>query len=395
MAPSLGGVSPTNAILHSMATTLPLISQFSSSWNTPADDNTGQALDELAAQGQSFFLASGDNGGYGSGGSPTPPSNFHAASQYLTLVGGTLLTMNGNGASYASETTWNDGSGSSAGGIMSQANGFPSNVAIPYYQGSFVTQSNGGSSQFRNAPDVSAVAQSISVVVNGKTIGQAGTSYAAPLWAAYTALINEQGRANNTPPVGFVNPALYAIASTGQYNNAFNDIKDLSNNNNQGKTVGFTAVSGYDLATGLGSPQCGIMYLLVGGAPPPIDAGGPQSISLRATETQTGPYVCIDGTGFTSGDHVSMEYFGIPGRTAPLAGGSASVQGNGAFTLGPDLTQIIVSLCSGAQLSDIVTITVTEKDSQNNIVASASATMDAGYWCANSAVSTNLNGGCP
>src|ERR1035441_5232383 len=69
-------------------------------------------LMEMAAQGQSFFAASGDFDAYESGFQPkdNPPS-WEQESTYATVVGGTVLTMNGSGASYASETVWNPNPG--------------------------------------------------------------------------------------------------------------------------------------------------------------------------------------------------------------------------------------------------------------------------------------------
>ena len=104
----------------------------------------------------------------------------------------------------------------------------------------------------------------------------------------------------------------------------------------------------------------------------------------------------MKGTGFVSGGHARAEYFGIPGRSAPLAGRSATVQPDGSFNMGIDTTtERLVGTCNGVEIGNTVTVTVTETDTNSNVIGTANGTMPAGYWCANAAVSTNFNGGCP
>ena len=391
MAASTGGADPTNAVLHAMATVTPLLLQVSISWNTDADDNSAQAVWQLAAQGQSIFYSSGDFGAYGS----SPPGGLkNVVYPFATVVGGTVLTMNGAGASYKSETTWT-GSG---GGFMQ----YPSiasmlNVPIPDYQQGSITSANGGSNQFRNVPDVAAVATGMICVVNGAATGCAGTSFAAPLWAAYTAVLNQQGAINGSPQVGFLNPALYTLAGTGLYGTLFNDISDASTNSNNGTVTGSPAVANYDLATGLGSPQCALIPALVGG-PGGVGGGGGAggaTITISATETQVGPDVCIKGSGFIAGGHIRSEYLGIPGRSAPRSGPSAAVKPDGSFGTVDFSTEFLKSSCNDVERFNTVTVTVTETDSANKVVGTGNGTMPASYWCANALVSTNFHGGCP
>ena len=77
--------------------------------------------------------------------------------------------------------------------------------------------------------------------------GYGGTSFAAPLWAAFTALVNQQRQLNHLGRLGFPNPALYRIGKSRSYKRDFHDIKDGSTNGY------YPAVRGYDLATGWGS----------------------------------------------------------------------------------------------------------------------------------------------
>jgi subtilase family serine protease len=80
-----------------------------------------------------------------------------------------------------------------------------------------------------------------------------GTSAAAPLWAAFNALVNQNRAAKGLTPTGFLNPMIYAI---GKGSNAAKDFHDIADGSSNGtSTAGFNAVSGYDNATGWGSFQ--------------------------------------------------------------------------------------------------------------------------------------------
>jgi len=249
-----------------------LANQISCSWTfsdgSSASDNTTRGLiQEFAAQGQSYFQASGDNGSYV--GSNTVPGPIDLTSE-MTVVGGTQLNT-GPGATYTSETTWNDSFGESGGGICNSSTPVP----IPTYQdtSTFITGSNDASAANRNIPDVSMAAVSIESIATNisshgvKTTGVIfatyGTSCATPLWAGFTILINEQAQSEVKGPMGLLNPYLYNLASNATtYANDFNDIKDSSNNNASGSGL-YPAVAGYDLATGLGSPKCALLTDLI------------------------------------------------------------------------------------------------------------------------------------
>jgi hypothetical protein len=300
MAPGLDAIvvyegTQANSILAAIAAPpagVPLSRQVSTSWDYSVDDNTRQILLQFAVQGQSFFDASGDSGAFSS-----DPGDDRDQ-PYVTLVGGTVLSMNGNGASWSSETTW---SGSS-GGILT-------NVSIPSYQFPINMSANGGSLQFRNAPDVAMIANGVQIVANnGFQLTANGTSIAAPLWAAYIALVNQRAQVASKPVVGFPNPTLYTIGqAAARYAADFHDINDNSSNG------GFNAVAGYDLATGWGTPNSALVYDLSGVplAPPPASA------TATITYHQVGGcngYVTTSGgvnTGHFSGPNAAFVIFGI------------------------------------------------------------------------------------
>jgi subtilase family serine protease len=77
-----------------------------------------------------------------------------------------------------------------------------------------------------------------------------GTSAGSPQWAGIIALANQL----KGSPVGYINPAIYRIGCSGSYGRDFHDIT-VGNNQLVGTPVGFTATSGYDDATGLGTPN--------------------------------------------------------------------------------------------------------------------------------------------
>ena len=83
-----------------------------------------------------------------------------------------------------------------------------------------------------------------------------GTSISSPLWAAYTSLVNQLAVSAGKPLLGFPDPPIYAIAqNAGLYAADFHDI--TSGNNDA-----FNALPGYDLVTGWGSPQAGLITAL-------------------------------------------------------------------------------------------------------------------------------------
>ncbi|MGO9754049.1 MAG: putative Ig domain-containing protein [Solirubrobacteraceae bacterium] len=269
-----------------------------------ASENT--SLQEMAAQGQSFFISSGDSGSsmcyknQGNTSFPIPLSVIDPGGQpFATAVGGTTMgevvgpqgsavwDLPDNGT-YPGEFVWNDGvpggalpdPGSATGGGVSDQ------WTMPSYQSSAagsldVIQSASsrtcGTSQFcRQVPDVSADADPNSgyvVYSNGGNGGGwavvGGTSAAAPLWAAFTALANASSTCRGLT-LGFENPALYQIAGSAYAAN-FHDISqaspftgdannDIFGGQNSGNPSALYPVqAGYDMATGLGTPIANVL----------------------------------------------------------------------------------------------------------------------------------------
>ncbi len=237
--------TPTPTLTYSIKwplTTRP--ARLSSSWGIPDNPISDQIYLQFIAQGQSFFQASGDGDSFYIG---TPD---YSDNPYITLVGGTTLSTTGPGGAYVSETVWNWGGGEGSGG------GISTNYAIPSWQQGINMTTNAGSTTMRNVPDVALTADNIWIISDngvGSMVG--GTSAASPLWAAFTALVNEQALVNGDKPVGFLNPALYAIGSSRTYYPiALRDVT-TGNNTNLVNTNLFYACPGYDLCTGWGTPN--------------------------------------------------------------------------------------------------------------------------------------------
>jgi subtilase family serine protease len=243
------------AVLGSMSSHKPLPLNLSSSWLwKPADPKTDNPyFKKMAAQGQSFFEAAGDYGKW-------PPTNgfvWPADAAYVISVGGTDLTTKGPGKGWASETVWcaQLTNGCTGGGISSDG------IPIPSWQKlkGVITAANKGSKTLRNGPDVSANSNFTFYVCSdqgqnpnfgGQECGAniyGGTSFAAPMWAGYLALANQQAAAHGDKPPGFINPTIYPLGLGKGYGTDFHDITVGSN--------GFPATKGYDLATGWGSPN--------------------------------------------------------------------------------------------------------------------------------------------
>lgn len=234
-----------------------LAKQLSCSWGGgPPDATAEQIFQQMALQGQSFFNAVGDSDAFID---PLNPVSFPEDSPNITQVGGTTLTTAADG-SFASEMVWNWGGGTGTCGGVSP------NYSIPVWQQGINMTTNQGSTTMRNMPDVALTADNIFVIAdNGLPEDLGGTSAATPLWASFTALVNQQGVANGKPAVGFLNPAIYALAKTASYTNVFRDVT-VGNNFSPASPTNFPAVAGYDLCTGWGSPNgTNLINALAGG----------------------------------------------------------------------------------------------------------------------------------
>src|ERR1700729_274060 len=277
MAPGLASLvvyvgSTDTAIISAMTTHNPLPTTIGCSWGwTPADPSTlDPYFQKMASQGQNFFAASGDSSTWSASNEAWP-----ADDAYVVSVGGTDLVTAGAAGPWSSETAWVD----SGGGIS------PDSIAIPSWQqlAGVITSSNKGSTTLRNGPDVSANANFTFYVCADQTTCTAnefgGTSFAAPMWAGYIALVNQQLAASGEPTIGFINPTIYAQnVSGGALSAAYAaDFHDITS----GTSGSFSAGTGYDLVTGWGSPHgTGLINALAPTSPAFTLAASPTAVSV-------------------------------------------------------------------------------------------------------------------
>jgi subtilase family serine protease len=253
MAPGLASLvmyvgSLDTAIIGAMVSNDPLPTTIGCSWGwRPADASTlDPYFERMAAQGQNFFAASGDSSTWSKRNEAWPADDAHVVS-----VGGTDLITASAAGPWASETAWVD----SGGGVS------PDKIPIPTWQkrAGVINSSNEGSKKLRNGPDVSANANFTFYTCADQKACLAneygGTSFAAPMWAGFIALVNEQRVSEGKSLMGFLNPTIYADNVTAKYSTGFHDIIS-------GTSGSYSAVVGYDLVTGWGSPQAGLIDVL-------------------------------------------------------------------------------------------------------------------------------------
>jgi kumamolisin len=364
MAPGLSSLvmyvgSTDSAIFNSMATHSPLNAQLSSSWTwNPADPSTDDPyFEEFAAQGQNLFQAAGDSGKWTATG--TGSEVYPADDVYVTTVGGTDLSTSSAGGPWSSETAWVDGGG----GIS------PHKYATPSWQTTAAAGCSSCSKTYRNAPDVSANANFTFYVCADQTTCTAnsygGTSFAAPMWAGYLALVNQQSVANGNKTLGFINTSLYTIGEGSSYDSDFHDVTSGSN--------GFSATTGYDLATGWGSPNgSGLINALAGSVstqPGFTLSASPGAVSIlqgnagssTITSSVTGGFssaIALTASGEPSGVTVGFSPASITGA------GSSTMSITVAATVAAGTYPITVTGTSGSTVeTTTVSLTVTAPNS--------------------------------
>jgi len=210
---------------------------------------------KLGVQGVSIFVSSGDDGvanfpARSSSSQCSYSPSFPASSPYVTAVGATMGVETGTAEIACSHST---------GGLITTGGGFSGAYSAPSYQASAVssyfdtvspTPEAGYARSGRGYPDVSMSGHNYEVYIGGQLYQVSGTSASAPVVAAMASLVNAERASQNKGPIGFINPTLYANAA------AFNDITQGNNRCTAGTvccTQGFTAATGWDPLTGLGS----------------------------------------------------------------------------------------------------------------------------------------------
>lgn len=215
-----------------------------------------QIFATATAKRMTLLASSGDQGSAQPGCTDDAPyfksASTPASDPNVTAVGGTLLNADGLTGAYKSETVWNEPDYESAGG-----GGYSVLYGVPsYQQGKLHLPSRG-------VPDVSYNAGIMTGVLtvwspDGTSASQAtyrfgGTSAGSPQWAGLVALTDQLANGR----IGAMNKTLYSLShSKKNYANDFHDIT-VGDNHYAGDPVvaGFSATSGWDAASGLGTPK--------------------------------------------------------------------------------------------------------------------------------------------
>ena len=237
-----------------------------SSFSASEQDAINRSMRNLAAEGISVFVASGDCGAFSNRISHIAMVSFPASAPYAIAVGGTHLQVNSNGTR-RSEDVWGQADSSpvclnewGSGGGVSQNSDFHR----PSWQvGTGTTNHYDGTSSLvlkddlqpvvapnglRQIPDVAAAAfPNISIFYQGAWLPTGGTSAAAPIWAAGTLLVDQALMQQNRPLLGGV-PTFYTLANHPGSLHPYTDIT-------RGNNLFYPATRGWDYATGWGSPN--------------------------------------------------------------------------------------------------------------------------------------------
>jgi len=236
--------------------------------STATVQSTSQDLALLASAGVTVLVASGDGGSnptYDSTSGTwncTYPSGktqvgFPASDPNVTAVGGTVLSLGSDGG-VSTEEAWSQGSGGVS--VLKSRPVWQTGPGVP-------------AGTMRCVPDVAAagsVESGAEVIYNGSLVQVGGTSWSAPMWAGFCALINEARAGASLPPLGALNPKIYPLIGT----NAFWDILTGCNG-------AYHAGVGFDPCSGIGVPN--LANLIQSLAGPPSSATLPVIVSRPAS----------------------------------------------------------------------------------------------------------------
>jgi len=203
------------------------------SGDTAFTSTTNTIAQQAAAKGITFAASSGDSGSAECG-SGTPGVSSPSSDPYFVAVGAVNFTSNSTTGALVTITAGVDsGNGFSSGG------GFSKIFAVPSYQSGIPGVNSGG----RNNPDISLPGVSVAVWDHGSQATYDGTSWSSPEFTALMATVN-QVRGTH---YGFMNPNMYTLFK----NTSYTDFTDVTS----GSNGAYSAVSGYDLVTGIGAPK--------------------------------------------------------------------------------------------------------------------------------------------
>ncbi|KAJ6477795.1 family S53 protease [Mycena sanguinolenta] len=207
-----------------------------------------EAYAAFGARGTSLLFASGDGGVAGAQSQRCTKyrASFPAGCPYLTAVGSVTGISPETGSDFSS------GGFSNYWGVAD----YQSDAVAAFLTAQGTTNKGLFNPSGRGYPDVSAQGESVQIVYDGSTGGIDGTSCSSPIFASVIGLINDKLIAARKSPLGFLNPWLYANPDM---------LNDVTSGSNPGcGAKGFTARSGWDPVTGLGTPNYPAMLAAAG-----------------------------------------------------------------------------------------------------------------------------------
>jgi kumamolisin len=288
----------------------------------------------MASAGISVFVSSGDSGNRSYSNSNTVTVSYPASDPYVTSVGGTTLTLN-TSATITSETVWNG-----SGGGISTVFAKPSWQTVSYAK--------------RTVPDLCAAADPRTgalVVLNAKLYQYGGTSWSAPMMAGFCARINQARASAGLGPVGLFASKIYSLPS------CFRDITSGSN--------GYSASYGYDLCTGMGSPNvASLLAALTGTSTPAPTQSAPTLTTQPASKTILSGQTATLSVVATSKTAMSYQWYqGASGdKTRPITTAKAASFTTPALTVSATYW-VAVSNSTGTTSSSAATVTVSRPPS--------------------------------
>jgi kumamolisin len=304
-----------------------------------------QEIAQLAAAGVTVLAAAGDGGS-----NPDPRTGYYSSSSLLSVeypasdpnvtgVGGTTLGFN-SGWAATGEVAWNQISSSPA---LASGGGISTVFSAPSWQ------TGTPSSTARCVPDVAAAAAATYVsrsvgafiVLNSQDEDVIGTSLACPTWAAVVAQVNQARSTAGLSTIGTpgLNASLYPLAGTS----AFKDITTGTNG-------AYSAGVGYDLCTGLGSPNVTSLIAALTGETPPTITSEPQSETVTAGSSFS---FSVTATGSSP---LAYQWY-LNGTAISGATGSSYSKSSSATTDAGSYT-VVVSNAAGSATSSAATLTV-------------------------------------
>jgi len=255
-----GWVTILDSVMHDTSNDVSVVScswgyaEGNDIWTQQAVTQVNQTLQEAAMLGITICIAAGDDGSSDAITDGLAHVDFPGSSPFTLAVGGTTIPVKGG---TGADIVWFEGTGLRASNGGSTGGGVSAVFPVPSWQSSVAVPSvDPGGIAGRCVPDIAAnadwVASPYLLVVDGKAQANGGTSAATPLIASLITLINEERGAGKQ--IGYLTPLLYQAQGSGTIGSeGCTDV--VKGNNSTDKVGGYSATTGWDAASGWGTPN--------------------------------------------------------------------------------------------------------------------------------------------